>query len=205
MSGITANVTPTVVLFGLWGVFMVGWTIAAFLNRRTVGGAGFRASLPLYAGAALALVLLLLARTPFPFLTETLWSTGPTFGWAMVALTALALSFCVWARIHLGDLWSIGIARKEGHRVVDTGPYAIVRHPIYTGIIVGMFAMAAERAKLAPIILAVGVAIFFWAKARLEEQFLHAEFGPAYEAYRTRVPMLVPLAPPAKHRRHGRA
>jgi protein-S-isoprenylcysteine O-methyltransferase Ste14 len=193
MSVTATDLTPTVALFSLWAVFLAGWTIAALWNRPTVGGAGFRASLPLYAGAALALALLLWARTPYPILTQTLWNFGPAFGWAMVVVTGLALGFSWWARLHLGALWSIGIARKEDHRVVDTGPYAIVRHPIYTGLIVGMFAMAAERAKLAPIILAVGVAIFFALKARLEERFLRAEFGSDYDVYRVRVPMIVPF------------
>jgi hypothetical protein len=64
----------------------------------------------------------------------------------MVALTLAGLLFTWWARIHLGRLWSSDVARKADHHVVDTGPYGIVRHPIYTGILVASTATAAVRA-----------------------------------------------------------
>ena len=58
----------------------------------------------------------------------------------MAGLTLAGIAFTWWARIHLGRFWSNAITRKEGHRVIDTGPYGLVRHPIYTGLIGGMLA-----------------------------------------------------------------
>ena len=84
-------------------------------------------------------------------------------------------------------------SRKEGHRVIDTGPYGFVRHPIYTGGFLAAFAAAAVHAHLFALLLALFVTIVFTCKAFLEERFLREEFGQSYEAYRRRVPMLVPF------------
>jgi protein-S-isoprenylcysteine O-methyltransferase Ste14 len=116
--------------------------------------------------------------------------------WLMVVVEAGGLAFTWWARLHLGTLWSARVTRKDDHRVVETGPYGIVRHPIYTGIITGLIATVV--AFPGPINIA-GVALLivsFVLKGRLEERFLKAELGASgYEAYQRRVPMLVPFWP----------
>ena len=85
------------------------------------------------------------------------------------------------------------MTRKSEHRIVDTGPYALVRHPIYTGLIVSVWATAALRGTPLSLIGAGLVALGFWIKARLEERFLRSELGPdAYDAYAAHTPMLMP-------------
>jgi len=185
--------TPTSALFGLVAVFIVSWIAAAYWANRTVVGLPDRAQMPLYVGALLAGLLLVIARLLFPVLRVRLWEENLPFDWAMVAVCAIGFAWCWWARLHLGNLWSAGVSRKEGHRVIDTGPYGIVRHPIYTGAILAMFAFAAARARPFDLLGALLVAVFFTCKARLEERFLQEEFGAAYDAYRQRVPMLVPF------------
>ncbi len=82
---------------------------------------------------------------------------------------------------------------KADHRVVDTGPFAIVRHPIYTGFILAALSMAIARGTSLSFLGLALIVLGFWLKARLEERFLRAELGPdAYDAYAGRVPMLVP-------------
>jgi protein-S-isoprenylcysteine O-methyltransferase Ste14 len=116
--------------------------------------------------------------------------------WAMVAVAALGFVFAWWARIHLGRLWSGGITRKEGHHVVDTGPYAIVRHPIYAGIITSALATMVVLGNLHAVLGALLLIVGYWMKGRLEETFLREQLGAdAYDAYRRRVPMLVPFGP----------
>jgi protein-S-isoprenylcysteine O-methyltransferase Ste14 len=115
--------------------------------------------------------------------------------WALVAMTAIGLLFTWWARIHLGRLWSSSVGRKAEHRVVDTGPYGLVRHPIYSGITLASIATAALRGTVAAW-LGAAVMTFGWiVKARMEEQFLRHELGAnAYDAYARRVPMLIPFS-----------
>jgi protein-S-isoprenylcysteine O-methyltransferase Ste14 len=107
-------------------------------------------------------------------------------------LTGLALTW--WARIQLGGLWSSAITRKEKHRLVEIGPYALVRHPIYTGLIIALLATAAIEATQLALLGAQLIALGLWVKARAEERFLSTELAPeTYESYRRRVPMLVPF------------
>src|SRR5438552_6365579 len=113
-----------------------------------------------------------------------LWHAGDGLGWVLVAATLAGVSFTWWARIHLGRLWSGSVTRKADHRVVDTGPYGLVRHPIYTGVI---FATAATMIAEGTIYAVSGAALMtigWYVKARLEERFLRAELGAnAYAEY----------------------
>ncbi len=123
-----------------------------------------------------------------------LWDSGAVFGWAMVALAIAGFLFMWWARIVLGRLWSSGVAVKEQHRVIDTGPYGLVRHPIYTGIIVAGFATAALRGTALSFLGAAVMTLSWYIKAKMEEGFLREQLGPAaYDAYARRVPMLMPF------------
>ncbi len=114
-------------------------------------------------------------------------------GWGLFALSLAGFAFCWWARIHLGPLWSGSVTVKAEHRVVDTGPFALVRHPIYTGFIWAAFCMAVLRGTVVNIAGLVLIVLGFWLKARLEERFLREQLGvEAYDAYAQRTPMLVP-------------
>jgi protein-S-isoprenylcysteine O-methyltransferase Ste14 len=116
--------------------------------------------------------------------------------WSLVGLTAAGFVLACWARFTLGRLWSAGVERKEDHRIIEDGPYAIVRHPIYTGLLAAALALALVKATPLALIGFVLTTVGFTVKARLEERFLAAELGEAgYDNYRRRVPMLVPLWP----------
>src|SRR5262249_43552890 len=120
--------------------------------------------------------------------------TGNTLGWMLVAIALAGFLFTWWARIVLGKLWSGDVTRKEAHRIVDRGPYALVRHPIYTGIILASFATAAMRGTVSSFAGAARMTVSWYIKARLEESFLREQLGSEdYDAYARRVPMLVPF------------
>jgi protein-S-isoprenylcysteine O-methyltransferase Ste14 len=129
-------------------------------------------------------------------LARSLWMLPPVAGWLLWAATIGSFAFAWWARLYLGSLWSGSITFKEGHRVVDTGPYRLVRHPIYTGIIAASFIMALELATPTALLGAAVMTFGWWMKARAEEAFLGRELGAAYDAYRRRTPMLVPFVGP---------
>jgi protein-S-isoprenylcysteine O-methyltransferase Ste14 len=114
----------------------------------------------------------------------------------MAALCFAGFAFCWWARIHLGRLWSAFVTLKSDHRIVDTGPYGIVRHPIYTGIILATVALAVVKGTAYAAAGALLVIIGFWVKARFEEGFLRKQLGAeTYDDYCRRVPMLILFAP----------
>jgi protein-S-isoprenylcysteine O-methyltransferase Ste14 len=86
------------------------------------------------------------------------------------------------------------VTRKEGHRVVDSGPYAIVRHPIYTGVITAALATMAVRGTQLAVAGVALLVVGYYLKGRLEERFLRAELGAeAYDAYARKTAMLVPF------------
>jgi protein-S-isoprenylcysteine O-methyltransferase Ste14 len=193
----------------LWAVWYASWVAAAAWSNRTrvrmrtdMGGlhrwlvgvgavllfipAGFR---PPGHGAA-----------PVP----ALWTAPAAVRWALVALAAAGFGFCWWARVHLGRLWSGFVTLKEGHRIVDTGPYGLVRHPIYAGVMVSALATALLRATPTALLGFLLIAVGFAMTARIEERFLREQLGAeAYDAYSRRVPMLAPM--PFGRRRARRA
>ncbi len=120
-----------------------------------------------------------LARTPAAF-------------WIGAALTVLGLSLSVWARRHIGGNWSGTVTVKRDHELIVTGPYARVRHPIYSGLLLALLGTAIARGQWQGLL---GVLIAFmalWRKWRLEERWMQQTFGDAYERYRARTAALIP-------------
>ena len=188
------DLTPETAIRALWFIWCTAWMAAAVWSDRSVKRPGTRYQLLYRAFVAIGAVLLFgIRRRPVDG-ELLLWRTSGPVAWLMVALTFLGLLFTWWARLHLGRLWSSNVARKADHHVVDTGPYGMVRHPIYTGIILASIATAALRGTVAAW-LGVGVMTLGWyIKARLEEGFLREQLGAEeYASYARRVPMLVPF------------
>jgi protein-S-isoprenylcysteine O-methyltransferase Ste14 len=189
--------TPETAILAVWGIWVLSWIIASGWSGRTVKRASLGDELSyrilIIAGAALTFAF----RSASRGLGHRIYPPPPVAGnWVLVALAVLGCVFAWWARLHLGSLWSSTVTRKADHRIVDTGPYRVVRHPIYTGLIVALLATAAALGT--PTAFA-GVALMIAGivmKARLEEKFLRQEFGrEVYDAYARRVPMLVPSWP----------
>jgi protein-S-isoprenylcysteine O-methyltransferase Ste14 len=125
-----------------------------------------------------------------------LWYVGWSGAWTCVAVVALGIGFAWWARVHLGRLWSARITRKLDHRIVDSGPYGWVRHPIYSGLLLSLVATAAAKGTILGIGGVLAFWLGFWIKARQEEDWLRKELGiNEYDAYCKRVPMLLPFGP----------
>jgi len=176
----------------LWVVWVLSWVAAAPFSAPTAKRSGLT-FLPL----GVIVVGMLLLQRMFPgFRDSELWAPGEDAGWALFGVTVVGFLFAWWARLTLGRLWSGSITLKTGHHIVDTGPYGIVRHPIYTGLLLSAFASAAAFGRTTGFVIAAVLVVSFFIKASAEERFLSRELGAeAYAAYRARVPMLVPLGP----------
>jgi len=117
-----------------------------------------------------------------------------TGAYLLAGVTLAGILFAWWARIHLGRLWCSGVTRKENHRVVDTGPYRLVRHPIYTGLLASSLATTIAQATATAMAGWILIVLGLWMKTRAEERFLVAELEPEADAsYKLRVPMLLPF------------
>jgi protein-S-isoprenylcysteine O-methyltransferase Ste14 len=188
--------TPQLLTIVAWSAFVLSWIGAAFWADRAEKRPARREAWLYRAVTVAGVVLLVAGGEQFSRAADRLWSLEPVVDYALVLVVLSGIAFTWWARLYLGRLWSSSVTKKADHRVVDTGPYAIVRHPIYTGIIL---ACAATAAQLGTALAVAGVLVLwvgFWIKARLEERFLRGQLGEgAYDAYRQKVPMLVPFGP----------
>jgi protein-S-isoprenylcysteine O-methyltransferase Ste14 len=184
-----------ILIGGLWALFWLSWIAAAFWSSRPDKSVGLRAE----AGSR---ILLIAGGIVFfiPAHGHTgllrLWWPNPALFWACIAMMLLGFAFSWWARIWMGALWSGRITRKPGHTILDTGPFGIVRHPIYTGILAAVIGTLLVKGTVLGVLGAAIITVGLWLKARLEETWLSEELGAdAYRDYRARVPMLFPFGP----------
>ena len=186
---------PIYAIYALWVAWLVSWVIAMLWSSRAEKRGGVGAELIFRALLWVSVVLLFsYSSRPNHYPQIQFWSLGDVLNWIFAALTAAGLLFAWWARIHLGRLWSDWVVKKAGHHVVDTGPYRLVRHPIYVGLIVAAFATAIVKGTSFALLGAAIMTSAFYTKARREERFLRTELGEnAYDAYARRTAMLVPF------------
>lgn len=201
--------TPEFWLYAVWTVWGVAWIAMGFWTAKAKSAAPVGSQLTYILVTVVGFYLLFSSFEGRPLglkglwawlidngVPVTLWVADDRVGWAMVGFAIVGFLFALWARLHLGKLWSGGVQAKPDHRVVDDGPYGIVRHPIYTGLLAGALALAVVKGNLFAILGFVVTVIGFWIKARLEERWLAQELGAeAYAGYRKRVPMLLPFGP----------
>lgn len=177
----------------LWILWIAYWAYSAIgakpVERRESVGSRLGHQLPMAAGA----VLLGVPHVAGPLLDERFHPH--TFGWYLGGLipVALGIAFSIAARHWLGGNWSGDVTLKQDHELVRGGPYALVRHPIYTGMLLALLGTAIVigrwRALIGFAVLTAGLIY----KMGVEEKFMQAQFGEAYARYRAEVPALVPF------------
>jgi protein-S-isoprenylcysteine O-methyltransferase Ste14 len=109
-----------------------------------------------------------------------------------IAVTFAGIAFAAWARAYLGGNWSSTVTVKVGHRLVRNGPYRWVRHPIYTGMTLGMLGTAIVRAQLRGAVAVVLMYIGFEIKSKIEERMMSESFGAEYDDYRSSTGGILP-------------
>ena len=181
----------------LWAAFILCWLVLAQFNKkasRTPWRTALGLRLAVLAGL---LVVILLRRRGMGGLVVALGRTQPfhvgTAGqWLGVGLCLAGFGFAYWARIHIGRNWGMPMSLRQGHELVTSGPYAYVRHPIYSGIMLAMIGSALALGMLWLLLFALYF-IYFIVSARTEEKMMLAQFPDTYPAYRRRTKMLIPF------------
>jgi protein-S-isoprenylcysteine O-methyltransferase Ste14 len=177
----------------VWLAWLISWFAAAVWSDRTVTRPSLRSQL-WYRAATICGALLMFGVFGIRRYDIRFWELDGGVGWLLVAIAVGGVLFMWWARLHLGRLWSASVTRKADHHVIDTGPYAVVRHPIYTGLLLAIAATVSVRATAETLAGAAILATGIYVKARTEEVFLRDQLGAeTYDAYARRVPMLVPF------------
>jgi protein-S-isoprenylcysteine O-methyltransferase Ste14 len=103
------------------------------------------------------------------------------------------VAFSIWARLILGENWSAAPSIKQDHALIQRGPYRIVRHPIYTGILIALFGSALQRGLIGNFLGVIICAVALWMKIAVEEKFMLSLFGDQYLHYRNSVRALIPF------------
>ncbi len=153
-----------------------------------------------YSGRALHLAMLLgsfaMGFAPFNnwgFLGFSLIPPSPLSGELGTAVCGAGVGFCLWARLTLGRNWSGTVTLKKDHELIQRGPYALARHPMYTGILTGLLGAAVTGGQWGNFL---GVALLFFAMTRkmaMEETYMTDHFGRAYADYSREVKRLIPF------------
>jgi protein-S-isoprenylcysteine O-methyltransferase Ste14 len=176
----------------LWIAFLLYWQVKAFGTKATQRMEPAASRVLRVLIFLVAIILLSTTRIPFRWLYLQPWPTGFWIFWLGAAVMVAGLLFAIWAREHLGRNWSRSVTIKEDHELIRTGPYAVVRHPIYTGILAGFLGTAIALSEVRGYIAFALIFLALWLKLRMEENWMRAQFGERYATYSQRTAALVP-------------
>jgi len=186
------HVTPSEVIVASWTLLALYWLVAAIAVKRTAKRQNPSERM-LYIVFMAAGFFLLYQENPNwgplnrHFLPNLTW-----IAWLGSALCAAGVLFAIWARRTIGKDWSAEVQIKEGHKLIRSGPYARIRHPIYTGILLATIGTALIVGEYRGLVANVMFLVGFTRKARKEESFLAAEFGAAFDEHRRHTGFFLP-------------
>ena len=176
-----------------WIIFIVVWLLGAVSTKRTI----YRESSAERARYWLVLVIgyFLVVKSsslppPFDWLV-VLRTTSSVWGGAFLCVSGLV--FAIWARVILGRNWSSVITLKEEHELIERGPYRVVRHPIYTGILAMFAGTAIATGYFGGFLGLLLVSVSFWLKLKREEDLMLKHFPGKYAVYQRRVKRIIPF------------
>jgi protein-S-isoprenylcysteine O-methyltransferase len=175
-----------------WIVFGSFWVLAAFVQKRNARRQSVGSRLIQVSIIFLVLVPFFVEGRRVGLLYRHLYPNLLGVQYFGVLLLLLGLGFAVWARFVLGRNWSGIVTVKEDHTLITRGPYAWVRHPIYSGILLGLLGTAVTVGTVLSLVEVPVIAFALWLKLRTEERFMLETFGEQYSVYRQHVKALIP-------------
>jgi len=181
------------VIPALWIAWVVLWTILARGAKKTQWRESIRSRLSYMVPGVVGVVSLSLSAPPDQFWFRPFLPWTPAFYWGGVALMLAGFAITVWARRHLGANWSATVTVKQGHELITDGPYRLVRHPIYSGLLLACLGSALPREDPRAVAALALLLLSFLRKALIEEGRMVATFGDAYRAYRRRTRAIIPF------------
>jgi protein-S-isoprenylcysteine O-methyltransferase Ste14 len=182
------------IIAGIWIVFMAFLFIPALLGGIPVERRSKKYLRWSFIVAISVVILVFLFGTfESDMLSLRLVPDSPFAGITGIILTMAGLGFSGWARRHLGRYWSSMVEIKIGHQLIRTGPYRIVRNPMYTGILIAFLgAVIAIGELVAFVALVIGI-VSIGVKIKAEEEILSGKFGEEYLKYKREVKAIIPF------------
>jgi protein-S-isoprenylcysteine O-methyltransferase Ste14 len=184
------NVAQDLVI-AAWVLFFVVWTSLAFITKKTVlrRGSPFRL-------VFIVVIFAVVAAHPHGHgwaIDHHLWTPPLVVALAGGVVAMIGVAFAIWARVTIGRNWSGSVTLKEDHELQTNGPYALVRHPIYTGLYAMCLGTAITFGEIANVLIFVVAVLTFTLKIRSEESLMCEAFPNEYPEYRQRVKSVVPF------------
>jgi protein-S-isoprenylcysteine O-methyltransferase Ste14 len=177
-------------------VIWVAWCMYWIISARGVKAVQRQESAGSRAGHIVALtvaaILLALPSEALGSLATQIVPESIDLALTGAAITVAGLALTVWARRALGANWSSTVTVKKEHELITAGPYRYVRHPIYSGLLVGFLGSALAWGQWRGLLAFVIATYALWRKWRMEERFMRETFGAAYSEYAARTPAVVP-------------
>ncbi|MGD0571437.1 MAG: isoprenylcysteine carboxylmethyltransferase family protein [Sedimentisphaerales bacterium] len=179
-------------LTACWWLFILFWVISAFSakpakERQDWGGR-------LFTFAFLTVTFLLLAgKIPWRGINTRLWPDEWPLRLPGYTFTLAGLVTLIWSRLSLGTNWSATVTFREGHELIERGPYRFVRHPMYSGILLMVAGTAIVLGNTSGLISLFICFLGHWWKLSAEEALLMKHFPDTYQLYRSRTRALIPF------------
>jgi len=188
------KLSPENAIAYLWIAFILVWGFGALRSKSSVKKQSSISRLE-QSVPVIASFLLLFDRGLWPhWLRMRFFSeTDSMLAWTGVLLTALGIGFAIWARTWIGANWSGTITIKDRHELIQGGPYRLVRHPIYSGMLLAYLGTVLVSGEIRGLLGFPLLVLGFGLKLRMEETFMLQQFGSAYVDYKHRVKAVVPF------------
>lgn len=170
-----------------WAGLAAFWLLAALRRKPSIRKQPIEGRVLEMTVLLVAAVLLFYRWPRIAVLNQRILSATAAMGLAGLAVTVAGVLFAITARVYLGTNWSGRPSIKEGHELIHKGPYRLVRHPIYTGLLLAATGTAVAFGLVRCLLALPVVLLGFWWKIRAEEQMLAETMGAQYADYRRQV------------------
>lgn len=179
----------------IYAIIIIYWTASALFAKRVQSQESFFKRFFFYWFPILIALTLLGPGKWFgnSFLREKFVDHTDTVGLIGLTLAAVGAGIALWSRMLLGKNWSLAVQQKENHELIKNGPYSLVRHPIYSGLLLLFCGHALIVGDYRAILAVVIVFVSFWLKLKKEEVVLTKTFGTHYSQYRQKTKALIPF------------
>ncbi len=180
------------VLSYIWAAFGIYWLTAGLKGKAAQTQESPRYRLLRLGILAITFALLFWGRAAFGFLGRRFVFESRIVSYAAFSLALAGLAVAVWARVHLGQYWSDKVVLKVDHQLIRSGPYAYMRHPIYSGVLLGVAGTALLLGELRGVLALAILLSNYIIKAKREETILAAQFGDQFQQHMKSAGFLFP-------------
>jgi protein-S-isoprenylcysteine O-methyltransferase Ste14 len=176
----------------IWMFLCLYWLISALRMKAVKSRESLSKRLSYVLPLVIGLTLLFNIRAHYGWLGMRFAPDTTALAVTGVALTAAGVALAMWARYTLGENWSAAVSIRQDHELIRKGLYRTMRHPIYTGILLGLLGTVLVVGEVRGLLAFVIICTSFYYKARKEEAFLSREFGPNFDAHAKNTGMFLP-------------